>query len=139
MKPEERDYIRYRMQRANQALGVAERALADGSLPDAVNRLYYACFYAASALLLTEGQYAAKHKGVLSLFDIHWINTGRLPATMGRFFHKIFDARLEGDYEDLAAFEQRAVETWLEEAEEFIAQVSLKIVEQLYAENEQGQ
>ena len=136
MKPEERDYIRYRMERAKQALGVARRALADDSLPDTVNRLYYACFYAALALLLTEGRYAAKHKGVLSLFDIHWINTGRLPATMGRFFHKIFEARLEGDYEDLAAFEQRAVEAWFKEAEEFIAHVSLKVEEQLHTGNE---
>lgn len=137
MKPEERDYIRYRIQRAGQALAVARAALDDGNLPDAVNRLYYACFYAVLALLLTEGKSASKHRGVLALFDVHWVNTGRLSDTMGRFFHRIFEARLEGDYEDLAAFERGAVESWSRQAETFIAEIAKHIEKEVSAEEQQ--
>ena len=40
-----KDYIRYRMERSRQSLTVARYAFEQGHLQDAVNRLYYACFY----------------------------------------------------------------------------------------------
>jgi uncharacterized protein (UPF0332 family) len=63
MKGETPEYIRYRLARSNEALSAARLMLESGLLYDAVNRLYYACFYAVSALLLTEGLSSAKHKG----------------------------------------------------------------------------
>lgn len=48
------DVVRYRLQRAREALEDA-RVLANASRWSAcVNRLYYACFYAVSALLLQD-------------------------------------------------------------------------------------
>jgi len=41
-----------------------------------VNRLYYACFYAVSALLIQQGLSSSKHTGVRSLFNRHYVKTG---------------------------------------------------------------
>jgi len=55
------EIIRYRLERAREALKEA-RLLADGGLWNAsVNRLYYACFYAVSALLLGRNLSSTKH------------------------------------------------------------------------------
>lgn len=69
MKPEEREYIRHRLARAKDTIAEAKTLLEAGFSVGVVNRLYYACFYAVSALLLSEGYSASKHSGVISLFD----------------------------------------------------------------------
>jgi uncharacterized protein (UPF0332 family) len=61
MNPEQRDYLNYRMARAAESLEVARLAFENNHLQDAVNRLYYACFYMVSALLQTRGLASAKH------------------------------------------------------------------------------
>lgn len=111
MNSRDAEYIRYRIERAREALRVASRALEDGNLHEAVSRLYYVCFHAVSALLLTEGKTAVKHRGVWTLFDQHWINTGRLPKTMGRLYHRFFKNRQDADYGDMVVFERNEVET----------------------------
>jgi uncharacterized protein (UPF0332 family) len=61
---EEKPYVRYRLERASGALAEARMMLDAGHLHATVNRLYYASFYALSALLLTEGMASSKHSGV---------------------------------------------------------------------------
>lgn len=89
-----------------------------------VNRIYYACFYAVTALLLSEGYSSSKHRGVLSLFDVHWMKIERLPAKMGRFYHVMFARRLVGDYSIPAAFSREEVGAWLAEATKFVQTIA---------------
>jgi len=124
VKPEAREYIEYRLARARESLEEAELLLAKGHLNTTVNRLYYACFYAVSALLLSEGQSSTKHSGVRALFDRHWIKTGRLPLEQGRFYRLLFNQRHKGDYDDLAVFNEVDVQTWLGQAREFVDAIS---------------
>jgi uncharacterized protein len=123
MRAEDGDYIKHRLSRSLQALDDAECLLGRGSDTAAVNRVYYAVFYAASALLLSEGHASSKHSGVLSLFNRLWVKTGRLPRTMGSFYVTMFDRRQKGDYQDLAAFEKADVMQWIGEARTFVDQV----------------
>ena len=113
------EYIQFRLREAGESLQEAELLLQNGHLRTAVSRVYYACFYAAEALLLTEGQHSKKHSGVRSLLERHWIVSGRLPREMGRFYHQLLDSRLEADYEQ-GEFEQNTVAGWLEEARRFV-------------------
>lgn len=64
----------------------------------AVNRAYYACFYAASAVLLMEGQRFVKHAGVRSAFHRFLVKTGRVPADLGRQYDALMKARVGADY-----------------------------------------
>ncbi len=127
MKADAQEYVRYRISRAQATLQLAKLALDNDFLYDAVNRLYYASFFAVSALLLTEGYSSAKHKGVQSLFSRHWIKTEKFPASMGRFFHRIYEHRQKSDYVDLVTFERSDVESWYEEACAFVARISEEI------------
>ena len=51
------------MEMAEDALAVARREKLAGPAA-AINRAYYACFYAASALLVFEGHRFIKHSGI---------------------------------------------------------------------------
>lgn len=125
MNVEERmDYVRYRLERSNQALQAAAANLREELLNDAVNRLYYACFYAVSALLILNGHESSKHSGVRSLFEQHFVKPGLFPRHFGRFYHQLFDSRQDGDYEDFMAFEKGIVEEWLQVSRAFIGAIS---------------
>jgi uncharacterized protein (UPF0332 family) len=67
----------------------------------AVNRAYYAAFYAVLALLQALGKTPRKHRGVLALFDTECVRTGRLPKELSAALHQLFDARQEDDYRRL--------------------------------------
>ena len=64
-----RDLILYRMTRAHATLEDARILAKTGRWNACVNRLYYACFYAISALLVRDGLSSSKHAGVRSLFN----------------------------------------------------------------------
>ena len=124
MKPETAEYVRYRTGQSQEALGAAGLCLEKGHLHSAVNRLYYACFYSVSALLLCEDFQSSKHTGIRSLFDLHWIKPGRLPVEMARFYRDLFKYRHQGDYEDMVSFSRDEVQAWFREAEALIARIS---------------
>ena len=67
MNGETRTLISYRLDRAQKSLEEGKILLEHGHANTFVNRLSYACFYAASALLLTRGLSSAKHSGVSPL------------------------------------------------------------------------
>lgn len=119
MNPETRDYIRFRTEQSRETLGEAKVLFDSQFLRGAVNRLYYACFYAVAALLWTEGLSSAKHSGVRSLFDRHWVKTGNVPVALGRLYHTLFRFRHQGDYERVT-FEADKVKEILEQACEFV-------------------
>ena len=79
MMPETAELVRYRLARATESLAEAKLLLTNDHVRTAVNRLYYACFYAASALLLTEGHSSPKMDGESdSRVDLR--NVGPLPG-----------------------------------------------------------
>jgi len=93
----------YRLEQAQTTLAEAERMLAEGFSPRSVtNRAYYAMFYMVLALFLKAGVVASssKHSGVLSIFDKHFILSGKIDRQHSRILHRMFDKRLEFDYKD---------------------------------------
>jgi hypothetical protein len=85
-----------------------------------VNRLYYACFYTVSALLLTRGLSSAKHGGVRSLFHQNFVKPGLVDTELGQIYDRLFDNRQKGDYADLIRFDPDEVSDWYNEAHEFV-------------------
>jgi uncharacterized protein len=124
VKPEVRAYVKYRLERAKAALSDAKTLLGLGSLHTSVNRLYYACFYCVSALLLSESKGSSKHSGVRAFFDRDFVKTGRVPVPLARFFRRIHDRRQKADYADLVVFQPVEVAQWLDEATEFVNALS---------------
>lgn len=63
MKKELFDLIQYRIARAKETLEEAGVLSSSGHWNACVNRLYYACFYAVSALLTKHDLSSSKHSG----------------------------------------------------------------------------
>ena len=125
MTAEDREYVLYRLSCAFDTLDEAQTLFGEGKgLRGSVNRIYYACFYAVSALLATEGMAASKHSGVRALFNQHWIKAGAFDARLGAFYGAMFDRRQTGDYEAYNEFDRVDVAAWLADAHSFVAQVS---------------
>ena len=114
------DLIAYRAARARETLEDAQLMAGAGRWNPCVNRLYYACFYAVSALLLRHGLSSSKHSGVRSLFNRHFVKTGKVPKELARIYNALFDRRQEADYVDFVRFAQSEVRPWLSEAAAFV-------------------
>jgi uncharacterized protein (UPF0332 family) len=110
----------YRMERAREALKEAGLLLQAGHLNAYVNRLYYACFYAVSALLATRGISTSKHGHLRSLLHRDFVRTGLIPTELGRHFDRLFSNRQEGDYADFVVFKADEIRPWLDETTAFV-------------------
>lgn len=64
-----REAVRHWWTKANESLAAARRELAAGALAFAINRAYYALFYAVTALFLEQGREFSKHAGVRAAFN----------------------------------------------------------------------
>ncbi len=127
MTKSNKELVSYRLQRARETLADA-RILADaGRWNPCVNRLYYACFYAVSALLVQEGLSSSKHTGLRSLFNRHFVKTNKVPKEKARIFNDLFERRQEGDYMDFVSFEVSQVLPWLPEAEAFVEKIAVLV------------
>ncbi len=116
--------VRYRLERAQESLAEARILLDAGHMNTFVNRLYYACFYAASAALLAEDLVATTHRGLRTLIHQHLVKPGRLSMDMGRFYDTLFDNRQKGDYADLVRFDVGEVRQWMDRAAELVGRLT---------------
>ena len=113
--------VRYWWNKARDSLTAARRELAAAAYPFAINRAYYALFYAVSALLLEEGRRFAKHSGVRAAFNRDIIKPGRLSRTHGELYNQLFRDRQEGDYVEFTTFDAPYVHEKIEACEAFLA------------------
>lgn len=127
MTKEQADLIRYRLNRAKETLQEAQIMFDNGYLYGAANRIYYACFYAVVALLLTKNLSSSKHSGIIGLFNKHFVKTEEIPKDFGRFYARMFDGRLESDYGELIDIETDEIRQDLITARTFIDRISAKI------------
>src|SRR5262245_38772013 len=127
MTPETRILVQYRLDRAREALAEAVLLLDSDHANTGVNHLYYACFYAVSALLLTKNMTATSHSGLRTLFHQHLIRPGLLPLGQGQLYDRLFDQRQRSDYADLVHFGVHEVQDWYVEAQAFVAAVAVLI------------
>ena len=118
------DLVRFRMERAAESLEEADLLGQAHRWNGCTNRLYYACFYAVSAIMARDGESSSKHRGVRSFLNQRYISTGRLEPDFGKFYNALFDMRLDGDYEDFFAFDDEKVRPLIDEAQRFVARVA---------------
>lgn len=74
-----KELVVYRLDRADETMQEASLMAKEGHYNAAVNRLYYACFYAVQALLLKNQIAATTHAGVKSMLGLHFVSKGVLP------------------------------------------------------------
>ncbi|MBI1883907.1 MAG: HEPN domain-containing protein [Chlamydiae bacterium] len=111
------------IEKAKEKLSVTESLVKLKAYDDAVSRAYYAAFHAAQAVLLTEGLSAQTHQGLVNLFGLHFVKTGKVDRKFGRYLSNLKDDRENGDYEIYSAIDQEVAEKALIEAQEFVEEM----------------
>ena len=121
---EERNAIvEHRLQKAHDTFTEAKGIVEMSYWHAAANRLYYACYYAVSGLLIKNGYSAHTHGGVLGLFGKHFVVSGIISKEQNKLYHQLFDLRQSGDYDDWFNMEESDITPLLEPAEKFIAEI----------------
>ncbi len=111
------------MQHAREMLEVAAHNIADGFHGSAINRAYYAIFYAAKALLATQGIARSKHSGVIAAFRQHFIKPGLVETDYGDIYGQVMDDRHISDYDIESPIEPERAQADLEGARRFVERV----------------
>lgn len=111
---------RYWLAKARDALASARDEHRAGRLGFAMNRCYYAAFYAASAVLLWKGERFVKHTGVRAALHRRLVKGGAIPAEWGSFYNQLFRDRQQGDYVEFVAFEATDVGDTIAKTESFV-------------------
>ena len=117
------EMVRYWWSKAEESLTSAQRELEAQSHSFAVNRLYYAMFYAVSAVVLKRKLSFKKHSGVRATFHREFIKTGLLDVKWGKLYDQLFEDRQEGDYIALIEFDRDYVEDQLARCTQFLEKI----------------
>jgi uncharacterized protein (UPF0332 family) len=101
-------------------LAEVETHRANGFYNTAVNRLYYACYYAAVAILIANGIEVKSHDGVRMNLGKYIVQGGMLTPELGRYFSRLFSKRSTGDYDDFFNHTVETVDELMPDAKLFI-------------------
>jgi len=115
------------IKRAKRYLKSAKTLLKEGDYESSVSRTYYAMFYSAQAMLLTQNLSFSSHQRVISAFGEHFVKTGIFPREMGRELNRAFEKRQIGDYEYTFVISKNEAQEILVNGKRFIE----KIVQEL--------
>lgn len=86
------------IERAGEAIEVAEKLLKDGYFSHAASKAYYSMFYAAQALLKSEGINVIKHSAVEAAFGYHFAKTGKVDNKFHKILIEAREVREAADY-----------------------------------------
>jgi len=132
MKPREIEaLVAYRMERSNESIEAAKIMFENNMLTFSMNRIYYAMFYAVSALLLLHGITFSKHGQVKGYFNREFIKKGVFPLEMGKAYNKVFEYRQKFDYVDFSVPDGDMVIDYIENFEGFYSKINEYIQKQI--------
>ena len=118
-----RALVSYRLSRAKETLAEIPHLKDMGYLNTAVNRLYYACYYAVVALLIKNHIQASTHAGVKQMLGLHFVSKGLITRESNRSFSLLFERRHSSDYDDFAYATSEKVDELLPKAQAFISEI----------------
>ena len=126
------DLIQYRKSRSLDTFKEAEIMINSGYWNASVNRIYYACYYAVSGLLLMKTIETNSHKGIRQMFGLHLVQTGLVSKEDGRFFSDLYDRRQTGDYDDYFLYDEETVLDLFNQAKGFIERIVVLIDQNIF-------
>ena len=124
MTNSKRDLVNYRLARAHETFDDAQLLSDNNKWNSAINRLYYAAFYAVSALIISKNLDSHTHNGVKTKFSELFIKTGIVDKELGKIYSQLFTWRQKGDYDDLFDFDRETVFPYIEKVKALIAEVA---------------
>ena len=126
MKLDERqELVKYRISKARETFNEVDLHIENKLWNTAINRLYYACYYAVIALLIDKNINAQTHSGVRHMFGLHFVKSGLIDKESGKFYSDIFDMRQAGDYDDYVDFKKEDVLDLIGPKNELITKIEI--------------
>lgn len=127
-----REAVLIYLEGARQALASARYNLDGEFYGVAVNRAYYAFFYASTALLLTLDIVRARHSGVLGAFREYFVKSEAFPIEDSHAYGEAFELRNVTDYEMLGQADAAQAHEVVEHAARFIEHCEAYLTEKGY-------
>ena len=126
---ERKAIVSYRLDKANGAYVEAKDCASMGHWNLAANRLYYAAYYASSALLINAGYQAKTHEGTIGMIGQHYVKTGVLNNEDGALLARLQNMRHTGDYDDFLDWSQDDVDPCFPKVEAYVEKLKALIYE----------
>lgn len=120
---ERRAIVLYRIEKAKAALDDIRKILPLEMWSIIANRMYYALYYAASALLIHDGHKVGTHKGVIALFNLNYVKEGPLSREEGVLFSNVFAFRQGSDYDDFIDATEEDVKRYFPRVEALVNKI----------------
>lgn len=117
------DYVKFRINRAHETLAEIKVLVENKYWNTAINRMYYACFYAVGALLVKNGITTSSHSGSRQKFGQLFVQPGLVTKDLAKHYAELFEKRHKGDYNDFFDFDQDTVLRLIEPTREFINRI----------------
>ena len=114
---------RYRLEQAEEAMSEADLLLNAGHFRGAINRAYYAMFYAIQVLVVKNKVKVSKHSGVISYFDREFVKPGIIDKEFSKWLHRLFDLRQDADYGDMFEPSDDQCRQAVEQARQFVHRI----------------
>lgn len=98
---EKKAILSYRIQKADKALVEAKDNAELEHWNLVANRLYYAVFHMASALIIDKGFTAKSHNGIFCILGQEFVRKGLLDREDAKLASRLQNMRQSGDYDDM--------------------------------------
>ncbi len=120
---ERNQLICLRLENSQSAMEESKLLIDNGYWNASINRMYYGCYYAVSALLISRGIQAQTHAGVRQMLGLHFTKTRLLSIKDNAFFSDLFAKRHSGDYDAYIYFDEEITTSLYPQAIEFIRNI----------------
>lgn len=118
------ELIKLSLEKSTQAIKSAKDSIESGNLETAQNRIYYAIFYVVSVLAYKNNFATSKHKQLMGWFNKKYIYEEKIfDENMFNIYKEAFTKRQKTDYEFLFLTDKQDVNSSLEEAIFFVAEI----------------
>ena len=107
---------KYRYECCEEAIVDAQLMYDNGRYKNALNRAYYAIFYAIRAVNAIADFDSSKHSGVIAFFNQNYVKTGIFPKEASKIIKLASENRERADYLDFFVASKKDAEEQIERA-----------------------
>jgi uncharacterized protein (UPF0332 family) len=132
IKPDET--IKLKLVKSKMLLTEVDILMANKFYTTAINRLYYSCFHATKALLLTKDLISKTHSGTVILLNQHFVQNKLFDFEKASFFARLMQERIDDDYSDFMIISEAEVQIFIDPAKEYVAYIE-HLIDKYFLQN----
>ena len=120
MKDAKEQSIQLKIEKAKSLLEEIDVLMQHQFYSTAINRIYYACFHATKAILISKDIIPKTHNGVVAMLHKHFVNEGEFDIEQASFFSRLMQERIDDDYSDYVIVSEETVNEFFALAKQYV-------------------